>query len=223
MIRVKIRAGGVVAVLVHGQDHGDLAYGVIIPGGFRAIRPDVLFTIFVRRIVQSGFVEESFVVVHHRRVNAEGNAQLAFAASFIEVYSAFVVLGQVIAGFLDERGQVQPLPVEGFCAVDAHGADDIGRVARSQFRGQCIEGGSIGDDLGGQVDVGMGGIELIDHFLLSRQLIGVGAGAQADEPADFNLTGFEGRGGGGGCRIGGGCPFRGGGSGGSGGCRCGAG
>ena len=76
--------GRVLAVLVDGQDLGDLADGVVVPRHGRAVGHLVCRVPVVGRLVETGLLEQARLVEQGRRIDGERDPGLALAADVVE-------------------------------------------------------------------------------------------------------------------------------------------
>ena len=191
VLGVEVGARGVVAVLVDGELHAQLANGVHVPRLAVVQVADL-----GRRVRQLGLVEQLLVVVDERRVDRERQADgRAVLADLEEVDQRRVELGHVEALGRDERLQVEQVVAEDVEAFDADRADDVRRVAGRDLDLELLRGDAVVVDLRRQVDVLLGGVEVRGELLLGRDLLGLAAAAEADEPADdLAAVGADGRG-----------------------------
>ena len=139
---VEALLGRVLAVLVDGQDLGDLADRVVVPVDLAAVGHRVLLAVLVRRVVEAGLVEQALGVEQDRRVDRERDPDLALV-ELVDVDRVGREAGQVVVRGLDERREVQPLAVERVGAADAHRADDVGAVARGDLGRERVVGAGV--------------------------------------------------------------------------------
>ena len=102
VLGVEARLGGVLAVLVDGQDLRDLADGVVVPVDLGAVGHLVLLAVRVRRLGEARLVEQALGVEQDRRVDRERDADLALV-QLVDVDRVGREPGQVIAVLLDQR------------------------------------------------------------------------------------------------------------------------
>ena len=184
---VKAIFGRIQTVDVNSQHLGDCGQGVPAPVNFGAIRHFVLVAVLGGRVSQASFVEQLGAVVHRSREHGEGQAYLAFFG-LVELHQGLVEDGGVVIGFFDERRQVKPLAIEVIRAAPTHRADDVGTIARGNFGGQSIASAVVGHNFKLEPDLILRGIEFVNHSALGGLLLGIGAGAQANEPADHDAV-----------------------------------
>ena len=142
---VERRIRGVLAVLVHGQQLGDLGRRVVVPGDGRTVRHRVRAAPLVRWLREPGFLEQAGLVEQDRRVDRERDADLAFAADVVEADRALRELGHVVLGLVDVGLEVQPLAMERFGAADADRPDDVRPGTGRQLRREGVACAGVGD------------------------------------------------------------------------------
>ena len=180
VLRVEVGARGVVAGLVDGELHAQLADGGHVP-----VLALVLVTDLGRRVRQAGLVEEVLVEVQVRRVGRERDADRGAAlAELEEVDELGVDAVDLVAGLVDERLQVEELVTEEVQALDADRPDEVRRVARGDLGLEDVRRDVVVVDLEGDVDVLLRLVVGVDELRLFLELLRLTARAQSDEPAD---------------------------------------
>ena len=180
VLRVEVGARGVVAVLVDGELHAQLADGGHVP-----VLALVLVTDLRRRVRQAGLVEEVLVEVQVRRVGRERDADRGAAlAELEEVDELGVDAVDLVAGLVDERLQVEELVAEEVQALDADRPDEVRRVARGDLGLEDVRRDVVVVDLEGDVDVLLRLVVGVDELRLFLELLRLTARAESDEPAD---------------------------------------
>ncbi len=179
--------------LVDRQLLGEVRHGG--PGPRLAV---VRLADLVRRVGQAGLIEQLLVVVDEGRIDAGRQADL-LAVHLERVDQALRDLGQVDARAADVRREIGELVAERLQAADAHGADDVRRVAGRDLGREGVVGDGIPVDLERQDHVRVArdvgrvrrvvlGVELVDDGLLDADVVRALTGAEADEPADERST-----------------------------------
>jgi hypothetical protein len=149
-LRIEACLGCVLAVLVNGQEHREVPDSVPVPVDLRAVGHRVLLADLLRRVLETGLVEEVLVEEDVGRVDGVWDSeQGAGLAVFHRVDQLGRVLRQVEAGLLNERRHVQELAGEARAALDSDRPDQVRRAAGSHLRLEDRGRGGVLDDLEG--------------------------------------------------------------------------
>ena len=113
---------------------------------------------------------------------ANGRPSCEFA-DFEVVDSAAFVLACIETGRFDQRTKVEPMTGEGIGAAKSDWTDDVGRICAGDFCRQRVVREQIVNELALYLDVGVGGVEVVDNLRLDFNLGWVVTRAQAAVPA----------------------------------------
>jgi hypothetical protein len=189
VLRIEVRAGGVVALGVDRQLLRELGHRLDVPGPLIAGGVDVRRSVLLGRVRQAGLVEQVEIDVEERGIDGERQADLALLLDVVEVDQGRVEVAEVVVVLLDVGGQVEPGSRELGPRSDAHGSHDVRSVARGDLGVEDPRRGAGVDDVEHELDLILTGVELFDDLFLGRDGGGVRAGAHADEPPDLDGAG----------------------------------
>ena len=136
-------------------------------------------------IIQVGFVKQTLVIKNSRWIHCKRQSDLSLIG-LIHVHQLRLKGRSVVTGIHNQRRKVEPLVLKDIGSLPSHRSDDIrcfsGPELISQHTPRLVEL----HHLEGQLDIGMGRVELPDYSLLNSHLVRRDSCAQSDEPADFN-------------------------------------
>ena len=146
--------GRVLARGVDGQHPGELLDRVVVPLDLGAVLHLVFLAVLVRRGLRPAPLEHAGLVPEHRRMYRERDTLLDIA-DLVEVDRALVVLRQVVAVRLDERAEIQPLPMGKASAPPTPtGPTMSGPLPEGDLRRERVSRRVVGHDLELEGDVG---------------------------------------------------------------------